>query len=183
MTREFKLSFQIGKAPSRIIAEIGPKCAIPEDWKGRCGEIELPDTTEIPNCIERVKNSPPVNNPLLPVPEGLARCPVCNEYKGVMALRELPDPHGLHQDENPQTPLRVCCICDGILCPRCKINRFHRPISNVWNERGGFGHIPYSRAWFPCDECYAKQRAEDAAAREKKRGQGTNEGLSKEESK
>lgn len=102
-------------------------------------------------------------SPLLPVPEGLARCPVCNEFRGAMALRELPDPHGLYEEENPETPLSVQCICDGVLCPRCKVNRFHRPISNVWSERGGFGHIPYFRSWFPCDECYRKQKKAELA--------------------
>jgi hypothetical protein len=169
MTQEFKFKFQIGKAPSTLIATIGPNGNAPDAWTGKKVEIEIPDTTDIPDCIELVKNVPPVDSPLLPVPEGLARCPVCNEYKGVVALRDVPDPRGLNQDENPDTPLRMQCICDGILCPRCQINKFHRPISNVWNERGGFGHIPYFRAWFPCDECNAKKQAEYAAANAEKR--------------
>jgi hypothetical protein len=65
----------------------------------------------------------------------------------------------------------VQCICDGILCRRCKINRIHRPISNVWDERGGFGHIPYFAAMASCNECRAKQEAEEAAAQEKRRSQ------------
>ena len=107
--------------------------------------------------------SPSNQAPLLPVPEGLTRCPVCDEYRGTMRLGELSDPFGLYRDENPDTRLVVQCICDGIPCYCCKKNRVHRPISNVWGPRGGFGHIPYFAAQIPCNECREKKKAEEAA--------------------
>jgi len=99
---------------------------------------------------------------LLPVPEGLSRCTVCDEYRGVMALNSVPGfSSSIYRYEDPSTPLTVQCICDGILCRTCKKNRIHRPISNTWDERGGFGHWPYFTAMMPCKECRTKKAKED----------------------
>ncbi len=166
MSQEFKFSFQVGQVPQRMVTEVVHDENTPEVLRGKFVEFDLPDAMEeMPGCISLVKNTPPSDAPLLPVPEGLTRCQVCNQYQGVMALKEIPDPHGHYRDENPDTPLRVQCICDGVLCPRCKIKLFHRPTSNVWTERGGFVHVPAFRASFPCDECNATREAEAAALR------------------
>lgn len=109
---------------------------------------------------------------LLQVPDGLTRCAVCNEYRGVMALNDLPGfSSSIYRDEDPRTPLTVSCICDGILCGTCKKNRIHRPISNSWSERGGFGHWPYFSAMIPCDDCRAKKEAEEHDVRHARKTQ------------
>jgi hypothetical protein len=128
-------------------------------------------------------NNPPKGAPRLPVPEGLTQCLVCNEYRGVMALGGLPNfSSSIYRSEDPNTPLTVQCICDGVLCPSCKKNKFHKPISNTWTERGGFGHIPYFRGWLPCNECYQKRSEEYAARRRKTIDQSLAEDSSNPES-
>src|SRR4051812_18986220 len=83
---------------------------------GKSVEFEVPDSMEeLPDCISIVKVTPRADAPLLPVPEGLSRCPTCDEYKGVMALKDIPNLDPFNQDVNPDTPLRVQCICDGVL--------------------------------------------------------------------
>ena len=170
MTQEFKFKFEVGRSPVPMVANIVRDENTPETLRGKAIEFDvstLSDWTEMPGCISLFKNTPPLDAPLLSVPEGLTRCPVCNEYKGVMALEDA-DPQGFYQAENPDTPLRVQCICDGTLCPCCKVNRFHKPTTNVWSERGGFQHVPQFRAWFPCDVCNAKREADAAAVRRAK---------------
>jgi|ERR1700733_420327 hypothetical protein len=121
---------------------------------------------------EEFKNTPRKDATLLPVPEGLSRCPICNEYRGVMALRDLPNfSSSIYRYEEPSTPLRVQCICDGILCRTCNKNRIHRPISNRWDERGGFGHMPYFTAMIPCKDCRAKKNAEEDEERQARKTQ------------
>lgn len=167
MSNDFKFSFTVGHTPVPMRAEIVGDSG-PDALRGKVVEFDvsdLSDWTEMPGCISIVKNIPPADAPLLPVPEGLSRCPICNEYRGVMALKDIPNLDPSYQSENPDTPLRVQCICDGVLCPCCKTNRFHRPTTNVWAERGGFMHVPEWRASFPCDECNAEREARAAADR------------------
>jgi hypothetical protein len=119
-----------------------------------------PAEPEKPSISVAVEVTPTVQ----PVPPGLFRCPVCNEYRGFIDIDDL----SVHSRCKGDF-LTVQCICDGILCPRCKINRIHRPISNVWSERGGFGHVPYFAAMGYCNECRAKREAEAAASKAAKR--------------
>lgn len=112
------------------------------------------------------------------VPPGLFRCPVCSEYRGFIEI----DDQSAHSRCNGDF-LTVQCICDGIPCPRCGVNRIRRPISNVWTERGGFGHVPYFAAWFGCKECCAKREAENADRESLTRPRDTNKEPTKEESK
>jgi len=171
VSNEFKFKFEVGRVSVPMVAEVAENENTPETLRGKAVELDvstLSDWTEMPDCISLVKNTPPANAPLLPVPEGLTRCLVCNEFKGVMALKDVPDPQGFYQAEHPDTPLRVRCICDGVLCPCCKVNWFHKPTTNVWTERGGFEHVPEFRAWFPCDECNEKREAEADAIRRMK---------------
>src|ERR1017187_8402298 len=81
------------------------------------------------------KNSSSVScGPPSPVPEGLFSCPVCGEWRGVTAAKEIFSPDHFFEDEDPERALRISCICDGIPCPRCKTNRIYRPISHQWDE-------------------------------------------------
>lgn len=121
-------------------------------------ETDATETTQSPSAA--TKPPDPASPSARPVPPGLVRCPVCNEYRGTIDIDDQ-SPHSRRDGD----VLSVLCICDGVLCPRCKINRFHRPISNVWTERAGLGHIPYLRAGFPCDECRAKEHPESTAKR------------------
>jgi hypothetical protein len=83
---------------------------------------------------------------LEPIPRGLFRCRVCNEYRGII-------------DRDGRCGPTVRCICDGFPCPQCKINRIRRPISNSWSPREGLGYTPFLAAWSRCDECRAKKQA------------------------
>jgi hypothetical protein len=115
---------------------------------------------------QEFKSTPRKDSRLLPVPEGLSRCPICDEFRGVIALRHLPSfSSSIYRYEDPNTPLTVKCICDGILCRTCNTNRIHRPISNTWDERGGFGHWPYFSAMIPCKDCRAKKKAKEDVER------------------
>lgn len=105
------------------------------------------------------KNSSSVScGPPSPVPEGLFSCPVCGEWRGVTAAKEIFSPDHFFEDEDPERAVRISCICDGIPCPRCKTNRIYRPISNQWDEHGGFGHNPYFMGQAPCKACQDKIR-------------------------
>ena len=98
------------------------------------------------------------------VPNGLSRCPVCGEYKGSARAGDLnwnfpplaPD---------PESSIKVTCLCDGILCRRCKRNKIHRPISNSYSPASNsIGHWPYFSGLLPCDECREKEEREKAEA-------------------
>lgn len=138
--------------------------------------VNPPGTNETPSWADQAVH--PGVRPLLPVPPGLSRCPVCNEYRGTIDLDD-ESPHSRRKGDF----LTVQCICDGIICPRCKKNRIHRPISNVWSERGGFGHIPYLAAMGPCRECHTKRLAEEAAREQATSGSETNKQATKENAK
>ena len=112
-------------------------------------EVAQPAATQPPDLDTR---------PILPVPPGLSRCPVCNQYRGTIGI----DDESIHSRKKGDS-LEVQCICDGILCSRCKVNRILRPGTNSWGERGGFGHTPYFVAGLPCRACWEKDRAALAA--------------------
>lgn len=92
------------------------------------------------------------------IPRGLARCPVCNEYRGAVLNDDLSP-----SSRREEAVVAVLCICDGIPCPKCGKERIHRPISNYWNEATGtILHCPYFSAQIPCSTCRAKQEANTA---------------------
>lgn len=93
-----------------------------------------------------------------PVPPGLVRCPVCNEYRGT-SLIEDQSPHSRKKGD----AVTVLCICDGIPCSKCGKERIHRPISNYWSEASGtILHCSYFSAQMPCAKCRAKKSADTA---------------------
>jgi len=86
------------------------------------------------------------------VPRGLARRPVCNEYRGAVLKGDLPP-----SMQREEAAVAVLCICDGIPCRKCGTGRIHRPISNYWDEaKGGFVHCPWFSGLGTCDSCRAQ---------------------------
>lgn len=78
------------------------------------------------------------------VPDGLARCPTCGETRGVTRI----------VDEYGSEPVTVSCLCDGVVCTRCRKERRHRPISNYYDEKSGkVLHAPHFTGWRTCSEC------------------------------
>ena len=80
------------------------------------------------------------------IPKGLYKCEKCGEYRGEVK-------------EKGKEYLTVSCLCDGILCPKCKKNKIHRPISNSYDERGNdILHHPYFTGMTDCGECGEKKK-------------------------
>jgi hypothetical protein len=163
MSNEFKFHFTVGRTPLPMKCEVVGKDDSPHALRGKVVEFDvsnMPNSSQTPGCISLVKNTPSPDAPLLPVPDGLTQCSICREYQGVMALKDLPNLDPSFQSENPNTPLRIQCICDGIVCPCCNTNLFHKPGTNVWEERAGFQHVPDWRGLFPCDDCNVIREAQ-----------------------
>lgn len=106
------------------------------------------------------------------IPKGLVRCEVCGEYRGRVSGRDLYwNTRGLDpNDELDRIEFEmrldlalddytVTCLCDGIPCPRCLVNKIHRPISNSYDPATNeIGHWSYLTAAMPCPECRAKEK-------------------------
>jgi hypothetical protein len=74
----------------------------------------------------------------------LHKCEVCGEYKGRL--------------KKSDKYLTVYCLCDGILCCKCKRNKIHRPISNYYDEANNkIWHSPWFSYMKFCDECKNKK--------------------------
>jgi len=91
------------------------------------------------------------------IPEGLVGCEVCGEYKGEIKEKDL-NWNDLYFNkvgvEKSEEYLSVSCLCDGILCHKCKKNKIHRPISNSYDEiDNDIGHWPWFTGMMPCEEC------------------------------
>jgi len=71
-------------------------------------------------------------------------------------------------DENPESPIRILRVCRGVTCRRCNRNRFDKPRTCVWSERGGIAYIFEWRNTFPCDDCNEKREAHAAEVRKRK---------------
>jgi len=90
------------------------------------------------------------------IPKGLHQCKICGEYKGKMLEKDLNwgDSFDGENKEKSTQYLSVSCLCDGILCPKCKKNKIHRPISNYYDPKENqIWHIPYFGGMIPCAEC------------------------------
>lgn len=90
------------------------------------------------------------------IPKGLVKCEVCGEYKGSVKENDLSwsDYSDKESVNNSEEILGVSCLCDGILCPKCKKNKIHRPISNSYDETdNSIGHWPYFTGMMGCEEC------------------------------
>jgi len=90
------------------------------------------------------------------IPEGIIKCEVCGEYKGRVMKKDLSweGSYNNAEAEKSEEYLGISCLCDGILCPKCKKNKIHRPISNSYDEKSNsIGHWPWFSGMRPCDEC------------------------------
>lgn len=104
------------------------------------------------------------------IPEGLVKCEKCGEYKGSVKEKDLGPPDYLgFETENGEGFLDVSCLCEGILCPKCKKNRIHRPISNSYDaETNNIVHYPYFIAMAGCKECRGKINMSEEKEKNKK---------------
>jgi len=98
---------------------------------------------------DQPKHQPSPSIPSDNIPCGLARCPVCSEYRGAVLREDLPP--SCRRDE---AVVAVLCICDGIPCPECGTGRIHRPISNYWDAATAtLIHCPWFSNHVPCKSC------------------------------
>lgn len=87
------------------------------------------------------------------IPIGLRRCLQCGRLRGTTYWPEPDEPGFL-----TETP--ISCLCDGIVCARCRKNAIFRPISNYFDdETARVRHVPWFAAQRPCAECAAQERA------------------------
>ena len=94
------------------------------------------------------------------IPPGFSRCPECGEFNGQTLAKYLDWPFSMiNPPPPPDKMIGVSCLCNGILCGRCKKNKVHRPISNSYEEdTNTIGHWPYFTGMMPCRECRAKEK-------------------------
>jgi len=84
------------------------------------------------------------------IPEGLYKCEKCDEYKGKVKV----DPNNMLSVDELGKALTVSCLCGGVLCPQCKKNKIHRPISNSYDEKSNtIVHWPYFTGMAGCEKC------------------------------
>ncbi len=98
----------------------------------------------------------------MPIPPGFVKCEVCGQYNGKTASLNL----NWHVTDGigPDDMTSVTCICHGIPCRGCGVNKIPRPISNTYDEEtNSIGHWPYFTSMMLCHECYQKEQKEEAA--------------------
>ena len=90
------------------------------------------------------------------IPKGLYKCEQCCEYKGKVMEKDLnwDGTFNKAEAEKSKEYLGVSCLCDGILCHKCKKNKIHRPTSNsYYADTNTIGHHPYFSGMKSCGEC------------------------------
>jgi hypothetical protein len=90
------------------------------------------------------------------IPKGLTKCKICGQFNGKVKERNLNwDVYFAQKDkESSDKYLAVSCLCDGILCPKCKRNKIPRPISNSYDEESNqVWHNPAFMGMAMCSEC------------------------------
>lgn len=95
------------------------------------------------------------------VPEELHKCEKCGEYKGKVKKKDLNWDNSFNKEEAEKSEeyLTVSCLCDGILCPKCKKSKIHKPISNSYDEESNtIEHWPWFTGMRPCNECGEKNK-------------------------
>jgi hypothetical protein len=100
-------------------------------------------------------------NETIKIPEGLYKCEKCGEYKGRVKKKDLnwDDSSFKVETEKGEEYLTVSCLCDGILCSKCKKNKIHRPISNSYCEESNtIEHWSWLTGMMGCEKCREKKR-------------------------
>ena len=90
------------------------------------------------------------------IPDGLYRCEKCGEYKGRVMAKDLNwDDNAIKETKKESEEyIDVSCLCEGILYPKCKTNKIHRPISNSYYEESNtIGRWPYFTGMIGCEKC------------------------------
>ena len=91
-------------------------------------------------------------------PPGFVKCPTCGEYNGETLWENLTW-RGPHHDAGPGATVRVRCLCNGVLCQRCKKNKVHASGSSSYDEATNtVGHWPWFAGMAPCRECAEKEK-------------------------
>lgn len=68
------------------------------------------------------------------------------------------DAFSKEEAEKSEEYLTVSCFRDGILCPKCKKNKIHRPVSNSYDEESNtIEHLFYLAGMMGCSECREKR--------------------------
>jgi len=105
---------------------------------------------------ELKRDYPQIYQKIFPTPKGFKKCPVCGEYKGKTKAKNLNWNYSSGID--PNQIISVSCLCDGILCPKCHLNKIHRPVSNQYDQQANMiWHIPWFAGQAGCSECRNKK--------------------------
>jgi hypothetical protein len=92
-----------------------------------------------------------------PLPPGFVQCDTCAEFNGTTDASNL----SWNSSDPPTGEISVSCLCHAILCPRCKKNLIHRPISNTYYLASNrIEHWPYFAGLGGCAECRTTLRRE-----------------------
>ena len=88
--------------------------------------------------------------------KGLIKCGVCGEYNGEIIKKYLDWGNDFFNNspEEGEKTISVTCLCNGILCKKCKKNKIHRPVSNSYIESSNsIIHWPWFTGMMECDAC------------------------------
>jgi len=94
----------------------------------------------------------------------MVKCEICGEYKGEIKEKDLnwEDTFFKEEAEKSDKYLTASCLCEGVLCLKCRKNKIHRPISNSYDpESNRIEHWPSFSGMVPCDECKKTVRKEN----------------------
>lgn len=89
------------------------------------------------------------------IPEGLVQCPVCGEYNGRVRAGDLNWEESVFKPD-PESRIRVMCLCHGPLCGQCKRYKIHRPGSISYEpETNTIGRWSVLMGMMKCGVCRA----------------------------
>jgi hypothetical protein len=98
------------------------------------------------------------------IPPGLIRCEACGGFSGTTFEKYLArNPHVFDDSRcDPESKVTALCLCHGPLCPRCGVNRTHRPMSgHYYEDINMILHVPAFAAGGLCDSCASRQRLDN----------------------
>ena len=87
-----------------------------------------------------------------------SKCDKCGEYNGAVKKKIFYEDR-LPECEDGEKFITVRCLCNGMLCSKCKINKINRPVSNSYcPESNTIEHWPWFTGWMHCRECRIKEK-------------------------